>query len=181
MTALILLLVLLVIASATDIATHHISNRLTYPGILLGLLCNAAGLGVLGNGWDGLLAGLLGFLGCGFLVLAAFVFFEIGGGDVKLIAMLGAFLGVEAGIEALLWTFSVGFVCGVSIVIWQAGFTNLVRRGIEHLALVAKARGWVPLTPAERQPLQRGLFLAPSALVAAVIVSWPTLVRPYLS
>ena len=29
----------------------------------------------------------------------------------------------------------------------------------------------------QRQPLQRGLFLAPSALVAAVIVSWPVLMR----
>ena len=33
---------------------------------------------------------------------------QVGGGDVKLIAMLGAFLGPEQGITAMLWT----FVCG---------------------------------------------------------------------
>ena len=31
--------------------------------------------------------------------------FKVGGGDVKLIAMLGAFLGPEQGITAMLWTF----------------------------------------------------------------------------
>lgn len=170
MTAVGVLIALLLIAAITDIARHQILNWNTYPGIIAGLVLNACGLGTLEGGWDGLLASLYGFLACGSIMLAAFVFFEIGGGDVKLIAMIGAFLGVEAGIEVLLWTFSLGFVAGVSAIIWQSGAINLLRRGIEHLRLVIQARGWVPLTTQERQPLQRGLFLAPSAFVATVVV-----------
>lgn len=170
MIALIVLVVLLLVAAGTDIARHQIYNWNTYSGILLGLLLNALGFGVLGGSWEGLVASLQGFLACGAIMLAAFVFFEMGGGDVKLIAMIGAFLGVDRGIESLLWTFSIGFVCGVSMLIWQQGALKLLGKAIQHLRVVLSARSWVPLTPSERKPLQRGLFLAPSAFAAVIIV-----------
>jgi len=172
MLAFVVLVVLLLLASVTDVRSHWISNWLTYPGILMGLLLNAGGLGWLGIGWPGLQAALTGFLACGGLMLVAFVFFEIGGGDVKLVAMIGAFLGLELGIEAVLWTFSLGFVLGVAVIIWQIGVVDLIGAAFQHMKLVVHAKGWVPLTPLERQPLQRGLFLAPSALIAAVIVGY---------
>lgn len=174
MAALGVLVCLLLIAAVTDIRSHWISNRLTYPGILLGLGLNSAGWGGLGNGWPATESALLGFLACGGLMVVAFVFFEIGGGDVKLLAMMGAFLGVERGIEALLWTFSLGFVIGMAIIIWHVGVVNLVVTAFQHLKLVIQSKGWIPLTTQERQPLQRGLFLAPSALAAAVLVGYRT-------
>jgi prepilin peptidase CpaA len=177
MTALLVLLTLLLVAAVTDSARHQIYNWNTYPGMLAGLILNDFGLGVLGIGWDGLQASAVGFLACGLIMLVAFVFFDMGGGDVKLVAMMGAFLGVEAGIEALLWTFSIGFVFGVALIIWQIGIVNIVRKTWQHVGLVLKARGWIPLTTQERQPLQRSLFLAPSAFVATVIVVWPILLR----
>lgn len=172
MTAFVVLVGLLLFASVTDVKSHWISNWLTYPGILIGLLFNTGGMGLLGSGWQGLQAALIGFLACGGLMLVAFVFFEMGGGDVKLIAMVGAFLGLESGIEAVLWTFSLGFVLGVSIIIWQTGVVRLVVNAFQHARLVAQAKSWVPLTPQERKPLQRGLFLAPSALLAVLIVGY---------
>ncbi len=177
MTALIALLILLLVAAITDASRHAIYNWNTYPGIVAGLILNAAGLGILGSGGDSLFASLWGLLACGSIMLVAFVFFDMGGGDVKLVAMMGAFLGVEGGIEALLWTFSLGFICGMAIIIWQAGIVNLMRSTWQHVCLVIQARGWIPLTSRERQPLQRSLFLAPSALVATVIVTWPILMK----
>lgn len=172
MFAFAVLVALLLAASVTDVRSHWISNWLTYPGILTGLLLNAGGLGWLGLGWPGLQTALVGFLACGGLMLVAFVFFEIGGGDVKLVAMIGAFLGLESGIEVVLWTFSLGFVLGIAVIIWQIGVVNLIGAAFLHLKLVVQAKGWVPLTPPERKPLQRGLFLAPAALVAALIVGY---------
>ncbi|MDA0588202.1 MAG: A24 family peptidase [Planctomycetota bacterium] len=173
MIALCVLFVLLAGATWTDVARHEILNWNTYPGMLAGLLLNVAGFGVLGSGFEGLSASLAGFLACGFIMLFAFVFFQLGGGDVKLVAMMGAFLGVELGLFALLWMFSVGFVLGVAIIIWQVGFVQIVKNVWWHLALVIKARSWVPMTTEQRKPLDRGLFLAPSALIATVIVSFP--------
>lgn len=175
MIALCVLFVLLAVATWTDVARHEILNWNTYPGMVIGMLLNLGGVGILGNGVEGLTGSLAGFFLCGFIMLFAFVFFQLGGGDVKLVAMMGAFLGVELGLFALLWMFSVGFVLGVAIIIWQTGFLQIVKNVWSHLILVIKAKSWVPMTTEQRKPLDRGLFLAPSALIATVIVSFPEL------
>jgi len=172
MVALCVLLILLAAATWTDVARHEILNWNTYPGILAGLLLNLAGLGIVGGGTEGLSAGLGGFLVCGLIMLMAFVLFQVGGGDVKLIAMMGAFLGVERGMFALLWTFSIGFVLGAAIIIWQTGLLQILRNVYHHALLIIRARGWISPSSEQRKPLERGLFLAPAALLAAIIVSF---------
>jgi prepilin peptidase CpaA len=164
----VLLLVLTAIATATDLAYHKIYNWTTYPGIVAGLAVN-----LLEHGWDepgGLRDSLFGFALCGTVMLVAFVFFNIGGGDVKLMAMQGAFLGVERGIEALLWTFVLGGVVGLSILIWRVGVFKLVTGTVRHVLLSLRVVSWVPLTEDERKQLQPPLYLAPAAFLAVVIV-----------
>src|SRR5205823_3980094 len=116
----VLLLLLTAMAAVTDLRCHKIYNWTTYPGIILALAVNT-----FENGWDndypGLKDSLLGFSACGGLMLVSYVFFSIGGGDVKLIAMVGAFLGLEQGVEAVLWTFVLGGVAGLTVLIWRVG------------------------------------------------------------
>jgi leader peptidase (prepilin peptidase)/N-methyltransferase len=88
---------LLIAVTVTDLETRLIPDRLTLPGLGLGL-----GLQLHPAPWPGLLDGLLGALAAGgvfFLIawLSPYVFGRegMGGGDVKLAAMLGAFLGLE--------------------------------------------------------------------------------------
>ena len=173
MTAVGILVVLLCVAAWTDGRSHTIYNWNCYPGIVGGVLLSTAGLGLSEPGYDGLWFSAVGFFSCGMIMLTAFVFFQMGGGDVKLLAMIGSFLGLQSGIEALLWTFSLGFVFGISAVIWKVGTVALLRRGIEHASAVLKARSWIPLHRDEKKPLEQGLFLAPSALIAVCIVVWP--------
>ena len=173
MVAVGVLLILLSIAAWTDARSHTIYNWNCYPGIIAGLVINSAGLGSSAPGMDGFVFAAAGFLACGFIMLTAFVFFQMGGGDVKLLAMIGSFLGIHLGIEALLWTFSLGFVCGVAAIIWRYGIVSIVRGSFEHLVAVLRARSWIPLHREERKPLEQGLFLAPSALIAVCIVAWP--------
>ena len=52
----------------------------------------------------------------------------------------------------------------------SAHFLTLLANAWKHLRLVFQARSWLPLTEEERAPLQRWLFLAPSALAAVVVV-----------
>ncbi len=173
MIAVGVLLALLCVAAWTDFRSHTIYNWNCYPGIILGLALNVAGLGVTEGGWDGLWFATIGFFSCGMIMLTAFVFFQMGGGDVKLLAMIGSFLGLQSGVEALLWTFSLGLVIGISAIIWRYGALALIRRGIEHASAVLTARSWIPLNRDEKKPLEQGLFLAPSALIAVCIVVWP--------
>jgi prepilin peptidase CpaA len=168
----VLLLLLTATAAVTDLRFHKIYNWTTYPGILLALAVNFCG-----NGWDdgipghpGLKDSLLGLAACGGLMLASYVFFNVGGGDVKLIAMVGAFLGLEKGLEVVLWTFVLGGAAGLALLIWRVGLMRLVAGTVRHVLWSLRLVSWLPLSEAERRQLQPSLYLAPSAVLAVVIV-----------
>ncbi len=182
MLATVLLLGLLAVAAATDAGRHKIYNWTTYPGIVAALGLNAAGELLVNTtdvqpqwlerslGWIGLGQSVLGFLACGLILLVCYVLFKVGGGDVKLMAMLGAFLGPDRGIEAMLWTFVLGGCMAVIVLIWRVGPVRLTVRVFRQALWTLRLGRWSRLTPDERAQLQTRLFLAPSALVAAIIV-----------
>lgn len=170
------LVLLLIIATITDVRTQTIYNWNTYPGIVLGFVMNW-----FGRGTPGLEDSVKGFAVCGGLMLFCFVLFGLGGGDLKLIAMMGAFLGFELGVEALLWTLVLGGVLGTVMIVWQLGFLTILSQIGTQLLRMWKARGWVPLDPETRRPLKQTLFLAPAGLIATLIVTsgiWTPMLRP---
>ena len=158
------LVALLLVATVTDIRRQMIYNWNTYPGILLGFV-----LRWVEGGTPALEDSLKGFAVCGGLMLICFVLFGLGGGDLKLIAMMGAFLGFERGVDALLWTLVLGGVLGGAVIVWQIGFVNILVETCRQLGRMWRARGWVPLDAEARQPLKQTLFLAPAALLAVLI------------
>lgn len=179
----ILLIGLLLIASVTDIIGHRIFNWTTYPGILTALGLNGLGealkfTGMVSSqtltrlGWIGLAESLLGVLICGLVLLVCFVFLKVGGGDVKLMAMMGAFLGVERGVEAMLWTFVLGGCLALVILIWRVGPLYLMTRVLRQVLWTIRLRWWCPLSDEEHAQLQPPLFLAPNAFLATLIVQF---------
>ncbi|MCS7306751.1 MAG: A24 family peptidase [Thermoguttaceae bacterium] len=179
-----ILLALLLVASWTDLRHHAIYNRTVYPGILFAFALNGIGEGLLY--WEilgpdnlqriwgviGLGQSLAGFLLCGLIMLVCYVLFHVGGGDVKLIAMLGAFLGPYEGLEALLWTFVLGAAAGLMMLVWRHGPSRLLLRVWRQVVSTLLLRRWAPITDQERTELQTRLYLAPSALLAVLIVYW---------
>ncbi|MBW3540091.1 MAG: A24 family peptidase [Planctomycetes bacterium] len=153
------------VAAVVDLRRQRIPNWTTYPGIVAGLAANTYERGI-----EGLEDAIVGFAVLGGLMLVCFVLFAVGGGDVKLLAMMGAFLGLERGVEAMLWTFVIGSIAAVAVLIWRIGAARIASKTIEHARLVLRARRWIPLTEKEREPLKRTLYLAPSALVAVCVV-----------
>ena len=174
-----LLLGLVLTATVTDLARHKIYNWTTYTGMLV-----AVGTSVVGTvagpyigedrlrnlGWIPILESLLGLLTCGFIMLACFVMCKIGGGDVKLMAMMGAFLGPEEGITAMLWTFVLGACMVLILLIWRVGPVRTTTLAFRRIASFFIPMWFRPLENEERDLLRQPLFLAPSALAAVVIV-----------
>lgn len=164
------MLLLTAVAAVTDVRRGRIFNWTTYPGILLGLALQAVEAG-----WFGFEDGVWGLFVCGGIMLACFVFFpDVGGGDVKLIAMLGAGLGFEDGILAMLWTFVLGFAIGLAMLIWKFGAIGFARRTLQTIRELIVFRGRLPAA-SQDSPIRRWLFLAPAALLAVVIVRWAVL------
>ncbi len=186
MVVTVLLLGLVLIATVTDLRQHRIYNWTTYPGILAALCLNALGellvaaAGVERElleslGWIGLAESFAGLACCGFLMLVCFVMLKIGGGDVKLIAMMGAYLGLEPGITAMLWTFVLGFCVALIVLVWRVGPVRLTLRMLRQVLYTLRLGRWSPLTEDERRQLQPPLFLAPNALAAVAIVQFSLL------
>ncbi|OHB66894.1 MAG: hypothetical protein A2V70_15025 [Planctomycetes bacterium RBG_13_63_9] len=168
--ATVLLMGLVLVAAVTDVLRRKIYNWTTYSGMMAALGLNGVGWGLVGW-WEG----VIGLLVCGFLMLVCYVMFRVGGGDVKLIAMLGAFLGPERGIEAMLWTFVLGGCMGLIVLIWRVGPVRLAARAFRQVVYTLRLRRWSPLTSEERAQLQPPLFLAPCALVGVAIVRFSLL------
>lgn len=167
------LLLLMLIATVTDIWRHKIYNWTTYTGIVVAILLSLlATLGRADFTSIGVGKSLLGLLTCGLVMLVCFVLFRVGGGDVKLLAMAGAFLGPELGLEALLWTFVLGGATGLILLAWKLGVVVFLGRIWRQLNWKLNFGSWQPLTANEQVHLQMPLFLAPSALVAVFIVQF---------
>jgi len=77
-----------VAGAATDVCTARIPNRLTYASLVSALLLRTTLLGV-----SGLRSGTVGLLISGSLFLLLFVLGAMGGGDMKLMAAVGAWVG----------------------------------------------------------------------------------------
>jgi prepilin peptidase CpaA len=95
------LLLLLAIAALSDYRTLRIPNWLTGGGILFALVYNTVVQPAMHTDWTWAPAGmLLGFSA----LLPMYALRIMGAGDVKLMAMVGAFLGLEATVPALLFS-----------------------------------------------------------------------------
>jgi leader peptidase (prepilin peptidase)/N-methyltransferase len=105
----------LIVISFIDLDHMIIPDRITLPGIALGLV---AGTLLLPRWWDSVL-GLL--VGGGILYFMAWISPYLfgkegmGGGDIKLLAMIGAFLGWKPAILTIFFGGLLGAVVGVTL------------------------------------------------------------------
>ncbi|MDQ7841862.1 MAG: prepilin peptidase [bacterium] len=100
---------LMVVITFIDLDHQLILNRLTYPGIAAGLLLSA----VQGR----VVPALLAAAGAGALIAAIVVLSRggMGGGDIKLAALIGAFLGWPGVAVALFLGFIAGGAVGIGL------------------------------------------------------------------
>ncbi len=146
-----ILAILLGLAAWQDIKQHRIPNKIVFVGVVLGFMFNGLlpqGLGFNspapgGLGW---LAALTG-LGMGLAVLLPFYWLRaMGAGDVKLMAMVGTFLGPGQVLGALLGTFLIGGVMALAVAL-RVGAVRRLLGNVKFLLLdgvIKVSTGQVP-------------------------------------
>jgi len=158
-----LLVVMLVVATWTDVTARRIPNWLTISGIVAGLAVRVSlGLGPL---WGG----VLGFAVACLLALPFFATGVLGGGDAKLLMAVGVFMGPADILPAAL---AIALVGGVVAVIEAA------RRGVLVPTLASCGLllvSWVtlgrrghssrPVAGAERLAVPYGVAIAAGSLL----------------
>jgi prepilin peptidase CpaA len=96
-------------AAVTDLRSHKIPNRLVVAGLVIGLATRAL------LGWAALGSGILAAAAALFLGVILFSLGAMGAGDGKLMAVVGAFMGLENGMLALLSAAVVGGVLSLAL------------------------------------------------------------------
>lgn len=140
--ALLPMFILLAAAVLQDIKYHRIPNSIAFSGAGLGMLLNT--LLPEGTGFVSWLPGSLGFLGglegaaLGLvLLLPMYLLRAMGAGDVKLMAMVGAFLGPKAVLGAVLGTFLAGGLLALGFAVKN----RIVARVFQNIRTMAYT-GW---------------------------------------
>jgi prepilin peptidase CpaA len=167
----LVLIVLLVTAATIDVRSHRIPNWLTLSGTVFGLAYSAFVPFYMHHGflWS------LGGWAVGFAFLFPLWMMRImGAGDVKLMAMSGALLGLGGIYEALLFSFIAGGALAIGFAVWHGKLRpmlgnvgRVMRVGSIAMALGMPARmalsGWESIGK-----LPFGLAIASGTITAVV-------------
>lgn len=136
----LILVIILLIAIATDLHSSRVPNWLTFPAMIFGLL---------GHAWmdniDGIIFSLAG-LGTGLgLFFLLYLAGGIGAGDVKLMAVIGAFVGVYGVLSCAWLAMMVGGVYGIAAMCYQWGVANAGQRLVyaTYGAVLVGGSAWI--------------------------------------
>ncbi|MDR6857396.1 A24 family peptidase [Variovorax guangxiensis] len=118
------LIALLVIAAVSDYRSYRIPNWLTFGGAMFALVYKTVIAVSPGSAflmaWGGL---LLGFA----IMLPLYLLHAMGAGDVKLMAMVGAFLGLDETLQAVLWALIAGGAGAIGFALLKGRVGRMLR------------------------------------------------------
>jgi len=174
--ALAVLAVVLVGAAIADLRTAKVHNWITYPAIAAGLIGHTLAGGLTGHDGAMGLAGSLAGLAVGFLpTLAVWLAGGIGGGDVKLMAAVGALAGWRFAIMAMFYGLIVAALMAIGVMIKQRIVRRTLRRIFRFLYLVFTPTK--PGNPATAEsptvPFGFALCIGSALAIAEVIIFGP--------
>ncbi|MEY2919812.1 MAG: hypothetical protein RL261_1117 [Pseudomonadota bacterium] len=118
--ATVLLLLVLALAVRADTLDHRIPNELVIAGAVAGLL-----LAIVNAGFVGAMHAIAGLLVGGAMLLPFYLLRGLGAGDVKLMAVVGAYLGPSDAVLAAAISLVAGAALGICVVLlrlWPEGY-----------------------------------------------------------
>lgn len=108
------LVLLLLIAAFSDVKDKKVPNKLTFPVILLGFILN-----IMINGFNGISLSVLGFLLGLAIFFLPFAFGLMGGGDVKLMAAIGALMGWKFTLASAAFSAVAGIIVVIGYLLYK--------------------------------------------------------------
>jgi prepilin peptidase CpaA len=169
------LISVLLISTTTDIAWHRIPNVVLAPALALALLLN----GLYGGGTGVLIA--IGGLAAGLAFLLPI--YALGGmaaGDVKLLGVVGAFLGPTGAFVACIATLIFGAILGIFYIAWRSLAPLVVERLLQHRDALRSTSSTANETTDYQG--ERGFAYAPAIAAGSAFAIWqPALIAQLTS
>ncbi|MEM5328142.1 prepilin peptidase [Paraburkholderia sp. JHI2823] len=138
-------IVLAILAASTDIVSRRIPNRLIALGLVSALLVQMALRGVLPGCATWLGGAVTGFA----LLLPFYLLRGMAAGDVKLLMMLGAWLGAAVTVDIAVNTFIIGGVWSLGVALMRGKLGRLMGNVAALLAGAGRAARMAGVTPGE--------------------------------
>ena len=160
------LFILLAAAVVTDLRSHRIPNILLAPALSLALLLNTVHAGA-----DGLALAAGGFAAGLLLFLPLYAIGGMGAGDVKLMAVVGSFVGPMVAIVAGLAAMVAGSVIGIVAIVWRRVRPILELRAAQRLDPAVGLHAPDAPSSAPRQRLTY-IAYAPAIAIGTVAALW---------
>lgn len=170
---------LLAVACWTDLRRRRIPNQLVLVGALTAIalhtmLPKGAGLFSDAPGGLGFLTAFGGFIVGQCVMMPLYLLRAMGAGDVKLMAMVGAFLGPLAVVGALLMTFLAGGVLAMVVVLWnrslRATLSNIYLMLANAISNAVSGHGaQIPPPPVSASNLPYALAIAAGTLAQVLL------------
>ena len=157
-------LIVVTVATFTDLRSRRIPNWLVFPFLLAGIVVSSRLYG-----WHGMLQSVEGFA-VGALFFGVLCFMGgMGMGDVKLCAAIGTWIGPSQMLTALVMT---GIAGGVIALCWAAagGFIGQMLTGTGDLIFGLKTRGLHPHPDLVlSNPVSRKMPYAPAIAIGTLV------------
>lgn len=122
----VLVLMLVVISGFFDVKKRKIPNKITFTGIIVGLIIN-----LITGGWMGLLLSIGGMFAGLAVFFFPFVMGGMGAGDVKLMGAIGALMGWKFSLLTALYSALVG---GAMVIVFLL-YTGKLRDSLKKVIL----------------------------------------------
>ena len=135
-----ILILILATCVVTDLKSRKIYNMVTFPGILLAFILHGLidGIGGLGNA-------ALGFAVGGGVLLIPYLLGGMGAGDVKLLALVGAFKGMTFVLLTSVYMALIGGVIALVLLLLRKRVREILKRILFSMLLL---RYGVKMSPA---------------------------------
>lgn len=165
-------LCLSLVGATVDVKSARVPNWLTCGGLVAGLLVRASLAG-----WSGLSSGLLGAVLGGGVLFLPFLARGIGGGDVKLMAAVGAWVGMGHSLAFILATAIAGGVLALAFVMMRRRRAGTIAR-VAHVVRFHLVFGVVPDPELHAQSVDSicvpySLAIAAGALFVLISIAAP--------
>lgn len=123
-----LLLVLIFASGFWDLKERKIPNKITFSGILIGILFN-----LITGGWTGLTQAVLGLFAGLAIFFLPFAMGGMGAGDVKLMGAIGALMGWQFSVMTAVYSALVGGVMVLSYLLYKGTLRLTMKKMIFSL------------------------------------------------
>ena len=172
----LLLVLLLVSSSISDLSQRRIFNWTTYIALVWALVINLvpSSIGSLSIdiGSMGMLNSLYGAVVCFAVMLIPYTFARGGAGDVKLATALGALTGVDSGLLIIAFAYIIAATAIIGWTLWNRGPLNLLSAMCKYVGVQ-----WLPKyvqapTEQQKQLLNQPIPLAGFFAIAALLVEF---------